>query len=98
MLRGFTRTVQEFAVLLLVLAGAGAQAMESDLDGAWRDYAGNRAHLEPAYRFPYATCFGTAALQYDLPETLLLAVARGESDFEATARSRANAHGVMQIL
>jgi hypothetical protein len=33
-----------------------------------------------------------------LPETLLLAVARGESDFEATARSRANAHGVMQIL
>ncbi len=54
--------------------------------------------LEPAYRFPYSTCFKAAALQYDLPETLLLAVARGESDFEATARSKANAHGVMQIL
>ena len=36
--------------------------------------------------------------RYDLPETLLLAVARGESDFEPTARSKANAHGVMQIL
>jgi hypothetical protein len=75
-----------------------AYAMEPDLDSAWRDYSTAKIHLEPAYRFPYATCFGTAALQYGLPETLLLAVARGESDFEATARSRANAHGVMQIL
>ena len=83
---------------LLVFAAAQTRAMETDLDGAWRDYANTQSHLEPAYRFPYASCFGTAALQYDLPETLLLAVARGESDFEATARSRANAHGVMQIL
>ena len=84
--------------LALGFAATGASALEADLDTAWRDYAGNRAHLEPAYRFPHATCFAAAALQYDLPETLLLAVARGESDFEATARSRANAHGVMQIL
>ena len=83
---------------LLVFAATQTRAMEVDLDGAWRDYANTQSQLEPAYRFPYASCFGTAALQYDLPETLLLAVARGESDFEATARSRANAHGVMQIL
>lgn len=86
------------AAALLVLVATPARAMETDLDGAWRHYAANRSDLEPAYRFPHARCFGTAALQYDLPETLLLAVARGESDFEATARSRANAHGVMQIL
>ena len=98
MLRTFTGPIARFVMLLLGLTAAGAHAIEPDLDDAWRDYAGNRAHLEPAYRFPYASCFGTAALQYDLPETLLLAVARGESDFEATARSRANAHGVMQIL
>ena len=98
MFRGLQRSLTGIMLLLLGLAAASAHAMEADLDGAWRDYAGNRAHLEPAYRFPFATCFGTAALQYDLPETLLLAVARGESDFEATARSRANAHGVMQIL
>lgn len=84
--------------LLLGFTAPQTQAMEADLDGAWRDYANSQAHLEPAYRFPYASCFGTAALQYDLPETLLLAVARGESDFVPTARSRANAHGVMQIL
>jgi hypothetical protein len=68
------------------------------MDKAWHDYQRQNADAAPAYRFPHATCFGAAALEYELPETLLLAVARGESDFDATARSRANAHGVMQIL
>jgi soluble lytic murein transglycosylase-like protein len=84
--------------ILACLNAIAARAIEPDLDTAWRDYSMTQTHLEPAYRFPFASCFGTAALQYGLPETLLLAVARGESDFEATARSRANAHGVMQIL
>jgi len=82
----------------ILLCIADVQAMEPDLDAAWRDYTATKAHVEPAYRFPFANCFDAAALQHGLPETLLLAVARGESDFEATARSRANAHGVMQIL
>ena len=86
------------ALILLGLLAVNVKAATSDFDGAWRDYASTQTHLEPAYRFPHARCFSAAALQYDLPETLLLAVARGESDFEATARSRANAHGVMQIL
>ncbi len=86
-------------VLLTLLAlTADATRSDAELDSAWASYSKNRTHLEPAYRFPHATCFGTAAIQHDLPETLLLAVARGESDFEATARSKANAHGVMQIL
>ena len=75
-----------------------ADAARQDLDAQWASYASAQTSLEPAYQFPYSTCFKAAALQYDLPETLLLAVARGESDFEATARSKANAHGVMQIL
>lgn len=77
---------------------AAASSSDADFDSAWRNYGDSQTHLEPAYRFPHSTCFGAAALQYDLPLTLLLAVARGESDFEETARSRANAHGVMQIL
>jgi len=63
-----------------------------------QNYSANETTLEPAYTFPHSTCFKVAALEYGLPESLLLAVARGESDFNATARSRANAHGVMQIL
>lgn len=77
---------------------ADARKAEPDLDSAWSNYLSTQTGIEPAYQFPHASCFGVAALEYDLPETLLLAVARGESDFEATARSRANAHGVMQIL
>ena len=92
------RVTLRLVPLLFCLVGIAANAIETDLDSAWRDYSRSMTHLEPAYRFPFANCFGTAARQYDLPETLLLAVARGESDFEATARSRANAHGVMQIL
>ena len=79
------------------VASASANA-ESDPDAAWKSYLQNDTRLEPSYRFPHASCFRAAAATYGLPETLLLAVARGESDFESTARSRANAHGVMQIL
>ncbi len=85
-------------VLTLLALTADATLSDTDLNDAWADYTASRTHLDPAYRFPHATCFGAAAIEHELPETLLLAVARGESDFEATARSRASAHGVMQIL
>jgi hypothetical protein len=78
-----------------VIAAVNSQP---DPDAAWKNYLRNDTGLEPSFRFPHANCFRAAAATYDLPETLLLAVARGESDFESTARSRANAHGVMQIL
>ncbi len=84
--------------VFLALLAMTADAVRTDLDRQWATYASSQTALEPAFTFPHATCFKAAALQYDLPETLLLAVARGESDFEPTARSRANAHGVMQIL
>jgi Transglycosylase SLT domain len=66
-------------------------------ESAWRQYLASDRSAEPRYRFPYANCFRSAATNYDLPETVLLAVARGESDFDPMARSKANAHGVMQI-
>jgi hypothetical protein len=84
--------------MLLTLFTMTAYATSQDLDAQWARFAQQQTSIEPAYAFPHSTCFKAAALEYDLPETLLLAVARGESDFEPTARSRANAHGVMQIL
>jgi len=86
-----------FITTLLTLS-ANALTRHDELNASWRNYASNRTSTAPAYQFPHAACFRTAALQHGLPESLLLAVARGESDFEETARSRANAHGVMQIL
>jgi hypothetical protein len=92
------QSIVAFVALLLLAPATTSLAARQDLDAKWADYAGSGASLPPAYRFPHATCFKATALQYDIPETLLLAVARGESDFDPTARSRANAHGVMQIL
>jgi hypothetical protein len=96
-LRKMGIVIPGFALALFALT-ADALTRHDELDASWRNYASNRSTLSPAYTFPHATCFRVAALEHDLPESLLLAVARGESDFKETARSRANAHGVMQIL
>ena len=103
-MRRIRLVIATVAICLGIFLSAGVSAAtapvdaEADPDAAWKYYLGNETGLEPSYRFPHASCFRAAAATYGLPETLLLAVARGESDFEPTARSRANAHGVMQIL
>ena len=62
----------------------------------------NRADLlnEVTLRFPtaYMQQFRTASTETDLPIPLLLAVTRQESAFDRTARSSANARGLMQLL
>jgi hypothetical protein len=68
------------------------------LEVRWQTYANAALQTRPALDFPYAHCFTRAATAHGLPETLLLAVARGESDFRPDARSKANAIGLMQIL
>ncbi len=91
-------------VWLSLLAAAPAVARtDAALDGGtlearWQSFSRTAAQTPPALEFPYADCFKRAAAAHALPETLLLAVARGESDFEPQARSHANAYGLMQIL
>ena len=97
-MRGLFAPTVLMAALSLTAGATDGAALQTDPSVAWQNYLKNETHIEPSYRFPHGTCFRAAAIEYGLPHTLLLAVARGESDFEATARSRANAHGVMQIL
>ncbi len=92
-----------FLLALLLLLGSAtrsdAKALSNgELADAWQQYQDSDTGLRPAYRFQHSSCFAGASLAHGVPLTLLLAVARGESDFEPTARSKANAHGVMQIL
>lgn len=84
--------------LLSTAFAFAANAVTANPDAAWKAYGKNEITLAPGLQFPHASCFRAAAAKYALPETLLLAIARGESDFVTTARSKANAHGVMQIL
>ena len=88
------------AVLASTLAVAVPHTPRSDgeLATAWRTYMSEQTKIELTTEFPYQACFNTAAATHELPVSLLLAVARGESDFNARAKSSANAHGLMQIL
>jgi hypothetical protein len=97
--------LQRTLVLYLMLLVAAPAAAKTDagidagvLETRWQSFARSAAQTEPALEFPYAHCFKRAATAHDLPETLLLAVARGESDFEPQAKSHANAYGLMQIV
>ena len=94
--------------LILLLAGLAVPSLlpaktdpsvdVGSIESRWQDYAAVAQDSRPAMAFPYAECFQRAAKTHGLPETLLLAVARGESNFEPEARSKANAIGLMQIL
>ncbi|MCG6865636.1 MAG: transglycosylase SLT domain-containing protein [Thiogranum sp.] len=85
-------------IVTAVVAGTEASLDGDALEARWQSFAQTASQTRPARAFPYADCFERAAEAHELPETLLLAVARGESDFEPAARSQANAYGLMQIL
>lgn len=50
-----------------------------------------------ATEIPYFSCFQISSRQSGIPLDMLMAVAMVESNWDADARSPANAHGVMQI-
>jgi hypothetical protein len=68
-----------------------------NIEALWHQYLRNDAVKIPAISYPYVHCFRSAAQKYDLPLSLLLAVARGESNFNPHAKSDRNCHGLMQI-
>lgn len=86
-----------FPAALLICAGSALALAQSQQEEHWRRYMQSAEEARPAMRFPYQECFERVADRHDLPLTLLLAMARGESDFKADAKSKANAYGVMQI-
>ena len=53
----------------------------------------------PEYKkdIPFLRCFRIASDLYGVPESLLISVAAGESDFNSLAVSSSNAIGIMQI-
>jgi hypothetical protein len=67
------------------------------LEQRWAQFAAQAGTLEPVGEFPWRPCFARAAASYELPESLLLAIASGESNFDPAARSDKDAVGLMQI-
>ncbi len=82
----------------LVHAKMLPDAMEDErVQSRWMNYM-KAPQQKISAEFPHLACFRQSATRHRLPLPLLLAVARGESNFESRARSKANALGLMQIL
>jgi len=84
------------SVVVMLAATAGAVAADVPAAEAWRRYADSN-ETEPVRPVPFEACFRQAAAAHGLPMALLVAVARGESNFDPDAVSSANARGLMQI-
>ncbi len=76
---------------------SGPASPGSTLARKWADYAARAGSLQPQGDFRWRECFTRAAAAHDVPETLLLALASGESGFDPAARSAKDAVGLMQI-
>jgi hypothetical protein len=91
--------LQLFTVSALATANTNTHVTDHTISSLWKQFmVSSEANIEARINFPYQECFKSAAEKYELPVTLLLAVARGESDFNPEAVSYANARGLMQIL
>jgi hypothetical protein len=90
-------------IICLVLLGYcqysafAVQEFEPDMEAQWHRFLADDSLKFPVVSFPYDHCFRSAAKSFDLPLSLLVAVARGESGFDPSARSDRSCYGLMQI-
>lgn len=91
-------------MICLLLLGYGqpvfsaVKSIEPAVEALWDRYLSDDARKSPVIQYPFERCFKLAARKYSLPVSLLLAVSRGESNFNPRAKSDRNCHGLMQIL
>jgi hypothetical protein len=91
-------------VICLLLLGYGQPVLSSvignepDVEALWHRYLSDDARKSPVIQYPFERCFKLASAKYSIPLSLLLAVSRGESNFNPRAKSDRNCHGLMQIL
>ena len=87
----------------MVLAGwtaalGATSAYERSVRAKWSQFEARWDRYRAKGHIPYKGCFLSAARQYRLPLILVLAIAKGESDFNPRAVSSSGAVGIMQIL
>ncbi len=94
----FLKTLVGITFVLIILISTRADAGKTAIQtaSAWKDFS-KQQHVVIDDGFPYIECFKESATENNIPIALLLAVARGESDFQATAKSKKNCYGIMQI-
>lgn len=92
------RKVAVIGLLWLASLPSSAElASDNLLDAQWLATSDELADAVAPRQFPFDSCFESASAAHNVPKLLLLAVARGESNFDPGAVSHADAYGVMQI-
>lgn len=90
-----------FAVMSLCvhasISDARLEIDDRDYNQEWKTYVVRESSKEPVQDYEYEECFRKAAKKNNLPFSLLLAVARGESFFNPKAMSKKDCYGIMQI-
>jgi len=88
--------IVSFTCFDLFALPSSVKTSPEQLNRLWQSFSNEKSREVKTY-YPHHQCFITAAEKYELSEALLLALARGESNFERNAKSKANAIGIMQI-
>jgi len=70
---------------------------EAEIRQGWRDFQKIMDSAGVKGNYPFMACFEKAARKYGISLPLLLAIARGESNFDPEAKSIKDCYGVMQI-
>lgn len=70
---------------------------EDEIKRGWTTFSQIQDVVQVRGRYPYRPYFEVAARRYNLPLCLLIAMARGESDFDPRAISHKGCLGIMQI-
>lgn len=83
-------------VAIMPAGACGSTDSTRSFSIAWKLYQLKETPVNPDH-YPYGECFQKAASKYAIPPAVLLAVARGESDFNPRAVSPRSCYGIMQI-
>ena len=70
---------------------------EAEIRHRWKEFNDVKDSCQVRGAYPYKTCFEGSAHKYGVPLPLLVAVARGESNFDPGAKSVKECYGIMQI-
>jgi len=85
------------AIVLLVSSLMSLVVQAGDIEKKWQQYTQQKILHYSQSLFPFHACFEAAASKHKLPVTLILSVAKGESNFDEQAVSNKGAVGIMQI-
>ena len=88
---------KKYFVILLFIVLLFNTKVSIAIETSWKEFWDNRNKITVKKDYPYLDYFKKASKDYNVPLPLLVAVARGESNFNPKAISNKSCYGIMQI-